>query len=121
MTARLLLDEHYSEGIAAALRGRGHDVIAVVSHPDLRGASDPEVFRWATDAGRRIVTENIKDFRPLLLQGVTSGTPTAQLLLASPRRFPRGRGDRAATIVAALSTWLTDPDVAQRPVEDWLA
>lgn len=120
MTTQLLLDEHYSEGIAEALRGLGHDVVAAVSDPDLRGASDPEIFRWAAETGRRIVTENIKDFRPLLLHGATSGTPTAPLLLVPPRRFPRGRGDRAATISAALHGWLTRPDAASRPVEDWL-
>lgn len=120
MTTRLLLDEHYSEEIAVALRGMGHDVVAAVSNPDLRGASDPAVFRWAAEAERRVVTENIKDFRPLLLQGATLGTPLAPLLLVPPRRFPRGRGDRAAAIVSALDAWLTRPDVAGRTVEDWL-
>ena len=120
MTPRLLLDEHYSEEIAAALRSRGHDVVAPVSDPDLRGAADPVVFRWAAHAGRRIVTENIRDFRPLLLHGATSGIPVASLLLVPPRRFPRGRGDRAAMIVTALDDWLNGPDAAQRPVEDWL-
>lgn len=121
MTTRLLLDEHYSEEIAVALRGLGHDVVAAVSDPDLRGASDPDVFRWAAGAGRRIVTENVKDFRPLLLQGAASGAPTAPLLLIPARRFPRGRGDRAATIVSALNRWLTGHGADQRPVEDWLA
>ncbi len=120
MTTRLLLDEHYSEAIAVALRARGHDVASVVADPDLRGASDPEVFRWASQAGRRIVTENIKDFRPLLLQAAASGDAMAPLLLVPPRRFPRGRGDRAAAIVAALHSWLTRPDIDRRPAEDWL-
>lgn len=120
MTIRLLLDEHYSEEIAAALRERGHDVVAAVSNPDLRGASDPAVFRWAAQAGRRIVTEIIKDFRPLLLHGATSNTPMAGLLLVPPRRFPRGRGDRAAMIVSALDSWLNRRVAARRPVEDWL-
>lgn len=120
MTTQLLLDEHYSEEIAAALRDLGHDVVAAVSNPDLRGAGDPDIFRWSAEAGRRIVTENVKDFRPLLLQGAATGTPTAALLLVPPRRFPRGRGDRAAAIVSALHRWLTRPGTAQRPVEDWL-
>ncbi len=120
MTNRLLLDEHYSEEIAAQLRGRGHDVVAAVSDPDLRGASDPEVFRWSAHVGRRIVTENVKDSRPLLLRGTAAGEPTAPLLLVPPRRFPRGRGSRAASILTALDDWLVRPDVDERPVEDWL-
>lgn len=120
MTAGLLLDEHYSEAIAAALRDLGHDVVAVVSDPDLRGASDGEVFRFAAGQGRRIVTENIKDFRPLLLDAAASEAAGAPLLLVPPRRFPRGRGDRTAVIVAAIHAWLARPDVAERPVEDWL-
>ena len=119
MSTRRLLDEHYGEAIAAELRGLGHDVIAVVSDPSLRGSSDPVIFRWAAEQDRRIVTENIKDFRPLLLQHQAAGTPTASLLLVPPRRFPRGRGDRAAAIVAALHAWSTRSD-ATRPVEDWL-
>lgn len=120
MTARLLLDEHYSEDIAAALCDAGHDVVAAVADPGQRGASDPELFQHAAADERRIVTENIKDFRPLLLQAVTAGSPAAPLLLVPPRRFPRGRGDRTAAIVAALRVWLDRPDAGQRPLEDWL-
>lgn len=121
MSTRLLLDEHYAEEIAAALRERGHDVVAVVSDPDLRGASDPTVFRLAAQAGRRIVTENIKDLRPLLLHAATTDAPAATLLLVAPRRFPRGRGDRADAIVEALDGWLTRRDSGERPAEDWLS
>lgn len=121
MTVRLLLDEHYSEQIAAALRDLGHDVIAAVSDPELRGSSDTEVFLDAAATGRRIVTENIKDFRPLLLQAVAAAGPTAVLLLVPPQRFPRGRGDRTAVIVIALRTLLDRPDVRQRALEDWLS
>ena len=121
MSARLLLDEHYAEAIAVALRQRGHDVRAVVADPDLRGAPDSEVFRQAAMEGRRIVTENIKDFRPLQIHAHNAGSAVAPLLLVPPARFPRGGRDRAAAIVAALESWLTRPDVAQRPDEDWLA
>lgn len=120
MTDRLLLDEHYSAMIATALKDLGHDVVPAVTDPDLRGASDDELFRWAAQAERRIVTENIKDFRPLLLQAAASGAPLAPLLLVSPRRLPRGGGGRTAAITAALHGWLTRPGAHQRPVEDWL-
>lgn len=120
VTVQLLLDEHYAEAIAAALRATGHDVVAAVSDAELRGASDPELFRHAAETSRRIVTENVKDFRPLLLEAIAAGFPVAPLLLVPPRRFPRGRGDRTAAIVTALRAWLGRPDAARRPVEDWL-
>jgi len=119
MTERLLLDEHYSAVIATELRQSGFDVVAVVAVPELRGASDPDVFAWAAREGRRIVTENIKDFRPLLRDAAEVGLPTAALLLVPPRRFPRGRGDRTAVIVAALTAWLGQRG-DRRPTEDWL-
>ena len=97
------------------MRDVGHDVVAAIADPGQRGASDPELFQHAAADERRIVTENIKDFRPLLLQAVTAGSPAAPL-----HRFPRGRGDRTAAIVAALRVWLHRPDAGQRPLEDWL-
>lgn len=120
MTVRLLLDEHYAPEIADRLRADGHDVVVVAANVDLQGQPDAELFRHAAGEGRRIVTENIKDFRPLLAQVFTTGEPFAQLLLVSPRRFPRGTGNRAETIVKALSAWLDLPDVADRSDEDWL-
>jgi hypothetical protein len=120
MTTRLILDEHYSAAIAHALRDLGHDVVAVVASDELRGSSDSELYRHATETGRRVVTENVKDFRPLLLAATAAGAPAAALLLVPSRRFPRGRGDRTATIVAAINAWLVQPDADPRPVEDWL-
>lgn len=121
MSESLLLDEHYSDAIAAELRATGHDVIAVVADPQLRAQPDLEVFRRAAASGRRIVTENIKDFRPLLQQAYAAGDPTARLLLVPPTRFPRGVGRRTAAIVKAVSDWLAAAEVAERPDEDWLA
>lgn len=92
VTERLLLDEHYSDAIAAELRANGYDAVAVVADPDLRAQPDAEVFRRAATSGRRIVTENVKDFRPLLQQAYAAGDPVAKLLLVPPNRFPRGTG-----------------------------
>ncbi|HEV2780427.1 MAG TPA: DUF5615 family PIN-like protein [Actinophytocola sp.] len=120
MTARLLLDEHYAAEIARQLRDLGHDVIAVVDDTELRAQPDGELFRWAASNGRRIATENIKDFRPLLTRACTTGDPIAQVLFVSPRRFPRGTGNRTRAIVDALLGWLKLPNANARPDEDWL-
>lgn len=121
MNEKLLLDEHYSDAIAARLRAAGHDVLAVVADPELRAQSDVEVFRRAAASGRRIVTENIKDFRPLLQQAYADGDPVARLLLVPPGCVPRGAGRRSSTIAAALGEWFNASHDAARPEEDWLA
>lgn len=120
MTEELLLDEHYSNAIAGELQAAGYDVIAAVADPDLRGQPDAEIFRHAAASGRRIVTENVKDFRPLLQQAYAAGKPVAKLLLVPPHRFSRGTGRRTRAIVKALSDWLAAPGTADRPDEDWL-
>jgi hypothetical protein len=120
VTKRLLLDEHYAAEIAERLRADGHDVTAVVNDAELRALPDVNLYRWAAGQGRRIVTENIKDFRPLLVRAYTTGEPVATLLLVSPRRFPRGSGDRTEAIVKALTAWLHMAGLGDRPDEDWL-
>ena len=59
--ARLLLDEMFSPAVAAELRARGHDGIAVADLPDLRSKCDEEVFAWASAENRWLLTENVKD------------------------------------------------------------
>lgn len=119
MTVRLLLDEHFADVIAKRLRDGGHDVVAVVADPALRAQPDAEIYRRAAMEGRRIVTENVKDFRPLLPSAYDNNDPVAPLLLVAPGRFPRG-GRRAAAVVSALGMWLAQEDAGSRPDEDWL-
>jgi Domain of unknown function (DUF5615) len=42
--------------------------MAVAAEPQLRSMTDAELYAWATAEGRRIVTENVKEFRRLLMQ-----------------------------------------------------
>ncbi|MDR2565598.1 MAG: DUF5615 family PIN-like protein [Bifidobacteriaceae bacterium] len=120
MTERLLLDEHYSPAIAAALSERGFDVVAVGGHADLAGKPDAALIEWAAAADRRIVTENIKDFVPLTEAARSAGQPVARLLLVSSRRFPRGRG-RIGSIVDALEAWLGRPIPPGHADQEWFA
>ena len=112
----LLLDEMFSLAIAEELRRRGHDVIAVAAEPQIRAMTDADLLTWSADHARRLVTENVKDFRPLLNAGEASGPG---LLCTSSRRFPRSRG-AVSVLIKALDGWLTRSDVAERPPEDWL-
>ena len=61
---KLLLDEQLSSVIAQQLRDQGHDVVAAIE-VGLTGATDDQVLSSAARDRRAVVTNNIKDFRPL--------------------------------------------------------
>ena len=107
----------FSPSITAELRRRGHDVMAVAAEPELRSMTDPELYAWASAESRRIVTENVKDFRRLLMQESELTGPG--VLFTSVRTFPRSR--RApGSLITALNNWLTLAGVDERPPEEWL-
>ena len=111
----LVLDEMVTPSIAEELHRRGHDVIAVAADPRLRSVTDTELYEWAAQQHRRIVTENVKDFRPLL---VHAGSPAGPgVLFTSNRTFPRSRRS-VGLLVSALDHWLRQRG-ARRP-EEWL-
>lgn len=115
----LLLDEMHAPAVAEALRKRGHDVVAVAERADLRAMADADLFVWAGQESRRLVTENVKDFRRLLLRAEESARKQTALLYTSSRTFPRSRRN-PGPLVAALDAWLRAPGAGKRPVEDWL-
>jgi predicted nuclease of predicted toxin-antitoxin system len=119
VNAPLLLDEMHAPVVAAALHDRGHDVIAMVEQGELRARTDEELFRWAAEHGRRIVTENVKDLAPLLRRTEELGQPAASLLFTSSRTFPRSRRN-PGPLIDALDAWLRAAEVAPPPVEDRL-
>jgi predicted nuclease of predicted toxin-antitoxin system len=117
--ARLLLDEMFSPVIAAALRDLGHDVTAIAEQPALRARTDEEVFAFAAARGQWLLTENVKDFQPILQQSRQAGTPTAGLLFTSSRAFPRSRKN-PGPLIHAIHTWLTTGTPPPPLTEDWL-
>ena len=119
MSVPLLLDEMHAPVVAATLRDRGHDVLAVVEQDELRALTDEEVFRWAIERGRRIVTENVKDFAPLLRRAEEMGQAAAPLLFTSSRAFPRSRRN-PGPLIDALDAWLRAAESSPPPLEDWL-
>jgi hypothetical protein len=117
---RLLLDEMLSPALAAALRDLGHDVAAVAERPDLRAVTDDKVFAAACAEGRWLVTENVKDFRPILLRAVQEGSAATGVLFTSSRTFTRSRKN-PGPLINALHSWLQAGPPEPPVVEDWLA
>jgi predicted nuclease of predicted toxin-antitoxin system len=116
---RLLLDEMFPPAVAAERRALGHDVIAVAERPDLRSKSDAEIFAWASGEKRWVLTENVKDFRPIMLQALQAGAPSCGLLFTSIRAFPRSRKN-PSPLIRALDTWLNAGPPASPVTESWL-
>ena len=104
MSARLLLDERLSPEIAVELAERGHDVVAVAAEPGLVGLPDEQILDWATDEGRCLVTENVKDFEVLRRAAIAQGRTHAGLLYSGPGRFPRDRRFAGALVIALDKT-----------------
>jgi hypothetical protein len=116
---RLVLDEMFSPAIAAALRERGNDVIAVAERDDLRSMTDDELYAWSAAEQRWLLTENVKDFRPIMLRALQAGSATAGLIFTSSRAFPRSRKN-PGPLIHALHAWLQAGPPAAPLSEDWL-
>jgi hypothetical protein len=119
---KLLLDEMFSPLVAAELRVRGHDVVAIKERGEWHSLADPEVVALARTEQRAIVTANLRDFRPLHAELVAPGGEGHAGMVFVPARF---RPTRAATrkIVEALEARLADypgdPDLANG--ETWIS
>jgi len=83
---KAILDEQLSPQIAELLRRNGLDVAAVADRPDLVGRSDMFIFEIACNENRAVITNNIKDFRPLAAQWLAQGRIHAGLILLPSSR-----------------------------------
>jgi predicted nuclease of predicted toxin-antitoxin system len=109
---RLLLDEMLSPKIAQELRSRGHDVVAVAGDRDHEGLPDPEVMALARAERRAVVTNNLRDYRPLHHEAITPGGPGHYGMIYMPGSYRRTKAD-AGRIIAVLQTLLDQyPDEA---------
>ncbi len=62
---RLLLDEQIWLGLAQALRASEYDVVHV-NELRLRGTDDEPLLEVAAEAGRALLTNNVRDFAPVV-------------------------------------------------------
>ena len=88
---KILLDAQLSHDIAEILRSRSHDADAVSARQDLADdLPDDEVMDVAHHEGRVVVTNNVKDFRPIAADRLASGKGHSGLILVSPNT-PRSK------------------------------
>jgi Domain of unknown function (DUF5615) len=115
---RAILDEQLSPQIAALLCKAGYDVDAVAEREDLAGRSDRSIFEVASSEGRAVITNNIKDFRPLAAEWLAQGRVHAGLILL-PSARSRSRHSIAA-IADAIELILRDHPDGLSGSERWI-
>jgi predicted nuclease of predicted toxin-antitoxin system len=118
---KLLLDEMFSPLIAAELRSRGNDVVAISEQPEWQSKSDPEVVALARAERRAIVTKNVRDFRPLHTELVAAHGEGHVGMVLVPANVPRTKGATGhlvAALEAKLLEYPADDDLANG--ETWI-
>lgn len=100
---RALLDEQLPPQIAVLLRRAGYDVLAVADRDDLVGCSDRIVLEVASREDRALITNNIKDFRPIAAEWLAAGrTHPGLILLPSTRRRTRAAVSALAAAIEVI-------------------
>lgn len=111
----------FSPLVAAELRARGHDVVAIKERDEWRSMSDAEVVALGRAERRAVVTANIRDFRPLHAELVAAGGEGHPGMVFVPTSFRLTRsatGQIVAALEARLAEYPGDEDLANG--ETWI-
>lgn len=115
---RALLDEQLAPRIAVLLRRRGFAVVAAADRIDLVGCSDRTTLEIASSELRAVVTNNIKDFRPLASERLARGQSHAGLILL-PSSRTRTRA-AAGALADGIEAVLREHPDGLRSSERWI-
>jgi hypothetical protein len=115
---KALVDEQLSPQTAVLLREAGYDVVAVADRDDLVGRSDRVVLEVAATEERAVITNNIKDFRPLSGERLAQGRRHTGLILL-PSRRTRTRA-AVTTLAGAIEKVLYDHPDGLAGGERWI-
>jgi Domain of unknown function (DUF5615) len=92
-------------------------VLSVHEVEPLVGAPDGEVMAAALSGSRTLVTENVRDFRPLETALLEAGKHHYGIVYTSNRQFPRGEPATTGRLVRALHALLREtPALRDRSV-----
>jgi len=118
---KLFLDEMYSPRIAEQLSSRAYDALSVADRADLRALPDRMLFERMQDERRTVLTNNVKDFVPLITAAETGGSSHYGVLFTSDRSLPRGRdniGSYVEVLAGVFEAHPSDDDL--RGIVRWL-
>jgi predicted nuclease of predicted toxin-antitoxin system len=109
-----LLDEHFNYTIAEELRRRGVDAVATQQErPELEGQDDIMLLRTAAAERRVVVTNNVRDYAPLVQEFGLRGETHFGVIFTDDTTFPRTHAG-IGLIVRALAAFVegaTDDDL----------
>jgi predicted nuclease of predicted toxin-antitoxin system len=78
---KLLLDEHIWAGLAGELTQRGYDVVHI-AQTSQRGIDDESLLELAAGENRAVLTNNIRDFAPLVAHWYETGRQHSGIILS---------------------------------------
>lgn len=110
-----------SPAIARALRDRGHDVVAVKERSEWVALSDHDLIAVARREQRSIVTNNVRDYRPMHAELAAPGGPGHAGLVFIPSSYRLARtwiGRLVTALEAKLVEFPGTEDLANG--ESWL-
>jgi hypothetical protein len=119
---KLLLDEMFSPLVAAELRARGHDAVAIKERDEWQSLSDPEVIQFAGAEQRAVVTANLRDFRSLHVELVVQGGEghAGMVFVSTSVRLTRAAtGKIVKALEVLLARYSGDEDLANG--ETWIS
>jgi predicted nuclease of predicted toxin-antitoxin system len=119
---KLLVDEMYDPEIAEALRALGHDVVHASERAESKSAGDETIFSIAQDERRVIVTNNVRDFMPIVNRALQGDAVFHGIVLTNDKSLPRTKSNTGtiATLLHALLTQQAE-DEALPPSIHWLS
>lgn len=83
---RLLLDENVTPDLARALRHRGFDAVHAEDR-GLKATDDALVFAAAVREGRAVLTQNVRDFVPIVREYAERGERHFGLIVSPERNL----------------------------------
>lgn len=103
----------YSDTISSELRKLGVDAISIHDRSQLEGSSDEEVMRVAIAERRVLVTNNVRDYAPLVEGFGLRGETHFGVVFTDDATFPRTRDGIGLLVraLAALDVGSSDDDI----------
>lgn len=104
---RFVIDEMFSPDTASQLRDAGHDAVHLID-VRLDGSDDGTVLSWAVAQDRVLVTENARDFVPLLDRRIAAGKSVCAVVVALKKNLPREAARMTNALAQGLEAWAKD-------------